>query len=113
MISVVFLSLPGKSSNYNPEYQKLSLFNNEKLLEEFKEYSLQDSICFYDCIYKLQEIYLNDYNVYITSFFSTSTVSMQIFRRKFLKVNIPILKRIDDAFIREGVFRGVQQIFIK
>jgi len=74
------------------------------MLEEFKEYSLQDSKCLYECINKLQEIYLKEYNVDITSILSTSTLSMQIFRSKFLKVNIPILKRIDDAFIREGVF---------
>lgn len=48
------LSLQGKTSIYNPEYHKLSLFNkeNEKLLEEFKQYSLQDSNCLYECISK-------------------------------------------------------------
>lgn len=31
------LSVTGKTSKYNPEYHNLSLFNNEKLLEEFKK----------------------------------------------------------------------------
>ena len=37
--------------------------------------------------------------------------SMKIFRSKFLKVNIPILKRIDDAFIREAYFGGATDYY--
>jgi DNA polymerase type B, organellar and viral len=107
------LSLQGKASLYNPEYHKISLFNkeNENLLEEFVEYSLQDSNCLYDCISRLQEIYLLEYNVDITTILSTSTLSMKIFRSKFLKVNIPILKRIDDSLIREGYFAGATDYY--
>ena len=107
------LSLRGKTSTYNPEYHKLSLFNqgNEKLLEEFKQYSLQDSNCLYECISKLQEIYINDYSVDITTILSTSTLSMQIFRKNFLKVNIPILKRSHDEDIREGYFGGATDYY--
>jgi hypothetical protein len=59
------LSLQGKTSIYKQEYHNISLFNkeNENLLEEFKEYSLQDSKSLYDCIYKLQEIYLHDFTI--------------------------------------------------
>ena len=49
-------------------------------------------------------LYINDYNVDITTNLSTSTLYMQIFRSKFLKVKIPVLKRIDDSFIRQGYF---------
>jgi len=107
------LSLQGKTSIYKPEYPQMSLFNkeNEEMLEEFKEYSLQDSNCLYDCIYKLQELYLTEYNVDITSILSTSTLSMKIFRHKFLKVNIPILKRIDDSFIRKSYFGGATDYY--
>ena len=40
-------SLRGKTSIYKPEYHNITLFNkgNEKILEEFKEYSLQISKC--------------------------------------------------------------------
>jgi len=102
------LSLQGKTSIH-----KLSLFNkeNEKLLEEFKQYSLQDSNCLYECISKLQEIYINDYSVDITTILSTSTLSMQIFIRKFLKDNIPILKRSIDEAIREGYFGGATDFY--
>ena len=107
------LSVRGKSSTYNSEYHNISLFNkeNDKILEEFKEYSLQDSKCLYECIYKLQEIYLHDYDVDITSILSTSTLSLKIFRSKFLKVNIPILKRVDDGFIRQGYFGGATDYY--
>jgi hypothetical protein len=56
-------------------------------------------------------MYLLDYNVDITTIFSTSTLSMKIFRTKFLKVNIPILKRIDDDFIRQGYFGGATDYY--
>jgi hypothetical protein len=93
---------------YNPEYHNISLFNN---LEEFTEYSLQDSNCLYDCINRLQEIYPLDYNVDITTIVSTSTLSLRIFRSKFLKVNIPILLRIEDVFIREVYLGGATDYY--
>ena len=65
MIYVIFYLYLGKTNSYNPEYHKISLFNNEQLLQEFKEYSIQDSIALFDCLYKLQEMYLIDYNVCI------------------------------------------------
>ena len=105
------LSLPGKTNTYNPEYHKISLFNNEQLLEEFKYYSIQDSCALFDCLYKLQDIYLKNYNVDITTILSTSTLSMKIFRSKFLKVNIPILKRLDDTFIRKSYFGGATDFY--
>lgn len=107
------LSLQGKSSVYKEEFHNISLFKkgNEKLLEEFKEYSLQDSYCLYECIQKLQEMYLLDYNVDITTILSTSTLSMKIFRKKLLKVNIPILKRIDNDFIRQGYLGGATDYY--
>ena len=105
------LYLPGKSFSYKPEFHKRSLFEKSVLLEEFKDYSLQDSKCLYDCIYKLQEMYLIDYNVVITSILSTSTLSLKIFRTKFLKVNITILKRIDDSFVRKAYFGGATDYY--
>jgi DNA polymerase type B, organellar and viral len=105
------LGLPGKSSSYNPKFHKITLFNNKQLLHNFKEYSLQDSISLFDCIYKLQEMYLTNYNVDITTILSTSTLSMKIFRSKFLNVDIPILKRLDDTFIRKSYFGGATDYY--
>jgi hypothetical protein len=43
----IIWNIRGKTSIYKPEYHNITLFNKEieKLLEEFKEYSLQDSKC--------------------------------------------------------------------
>jgi hypothetical protein len=51
-------------------------------------------------------MYLIDYRVDITTILSTSTLSMKIFRSKFLNVDIPIFKRLDDTFIRKSYFGG-------
>ena len=56
-------------------------------------------------------MYLIDYNVDITSILSTSTLSLKIFRTKFLKVNITILKRIDDSFVRKAYFGGATDYY--
>jgi len=36
---------------------------------------------------------------------------MKIFRKNLLKVNIPILKRIDDSFIRKSDFGGATDYY--
>jgi hypothetical protein len=105
------LNLPGKTSKYKSEFHELTLFDNVDLLEEFKSYSKQDSIALFDCIHKLQEMYLLDYNVDICSILSTSTLSLKIFRSKYLKVNIPILKRRDDSFLRNSYFGGATDYY--
>jgi hypothetical protein len=52
-----------------------------------------------------------DYNVDITTILSTSTLSLKIFRSKFLNVDIPILKRLDDIFIRQAYFGGATDYY--
>ena len=102
----IILSLPGKTSAYNPDFHKISLFSNKSLLTDFIAYSLQDSDSLFNCIYKLQEKYILDYGVDITTILSTSTLSLKIFRANFLDVDIPVLKRVDDTFLRESYFGG-------
>jgi hypothetical protein len=64
----------GKISNYIPEFNNLSLFNNSELLSKFIDYSIQDSISLYSALKKAQEIYLLEHNVDITTIYSTSTL---------------------------------------
>jgi hypothetical protein len=64
----------GKISNYIPEFNNLSLFNNSELLSKFIDYSIQDSISLYNALKKAQEIYLLEHNVDITTIYSTSTL---------------------------------------
>lgn len=105
------LNIKGKTSKYKPEFHELTLFDNPSLLEEIKSYSMQDSNALFNSIFKLQEIYLLDYNVDICSILSTSTLSLKIFRSKYLKVNIPILKRREDTFIRQSYFGGATDYY--
>ena len=42
----------GKTNAYKDEYNKITLFNNELLLQEFISYGLQDSISLYNALTK-------------------------------------------------------------
>lgn len=99
-------NVEGKLSKYDNRFINLDLFNNLELLEQFKDYSLQDSVCLLKTLLNAQDLYLRDHNVDPVSILSTSTLSLKIFRSKYLKVNIPILKGWTDSFIRKGYFGG-------
>ena len=99
-------NVEGKTSKYNQEFNKITLFDNLDLLETFKEYSIQDSISLYKALNKAQSIYYQIYSVDITSIHSTASLSMKIFRTNFLDVDIPTLKNNVDNFVRHGYFGG-------
>jgi hypothetical protein len=96
----------GKISKYNSEYNSIKTLSDKVLLEEFKTYSIQDSICLLQALLSAQQIYVRDFNIDITSILSTSTLSLKIFRSKFLNVDIPILKGSIDNFIRRSYYGG-------
>ena len=98
-------SVDGKLDKYKLEYNNLDNLKGN-LFNEFKNYALQDSKALYDCLTIAQQIYINEYNVDITSIVSTPSLSMRIFMLKFLKFDIPILKRVQDKFIRKGYYGG-------
>lgn len=99
-------NVEGKYNKYNVKFNTLDLFSNENLFNEFKKYAIQDSEALLKALLKAQEIYLRDFNIDITSIVSTSTLSLKIFRQKFLDVDIPILKSSEDNFIRKSYFGG-------
>jgi hypothetical protein len=78
----------GKLSKYNPNFNHLDLFNNSSLLKEFIDYSIQDSLSLFEALTIAQKIYLEKYNVDITTIYSTSTLSLKIYRSNFQDVNI-------------------------
>jgi hypothetical protein len=49
-----------------------------------------------NALIKAQDKYIEEYNIDITSCVSTSSLSLLIFRQKFLKQDLPILKGRDD-----------------
>lgn len=58
-----------------------NILYNETLLQEFIEYSVQDSVALLKALLKAQEIYIDKYNIDISSELSTSTLSLKIFRK--------------------------------
>ena len=98
--------MEGKISKYNPEFNNLQLFNKSELLKEFINYLIQDSVSLYKALEIAQQIYIYDYNVDITTIYSTSTLSLKIYRANYQKLYIPTLKNSVDNFIRKGYFGG-------
>ena len=102
----------GKFSDYNIEFNNITLLDKPKFLEQFKEYSLQDSLSLYKALFKAQEIYHSKYNIDITTAYSTSNLSLKIFRTHFLKdKEILILKHSEDEFVRESYFGGATDYY--
>jgi hypothetical protein len=99
-------NVEGKFNKYNVKFNTLDLFKDAKLLNEFEKYAIQDSVALLNALLKAQEIYLRDFNIDITSIVSTSSLSLKIFKTKFLDVDIPILKGSTDKFIRKSYFGG-------
>jgi hypothetical protein len=103
----------GKLYPYNPKFNKISLFENQELLNQFVEYSRQDSICLLKALNKAQNIYINEHQVDLASIWSTSTLSFKIFRQNFLDINIPTLTKKLDGIIRLAYLGGSTDYFFK
>src|ERR1700759_3408980 len=73
----------GKTSPYNPKYNNIEFFNIPKLVNSFKKYSLQDAIALYKALFIAQLTYFKSFGVDIESIYSTSTLSLKIYRTKF------------------------------
>jgi hypothetical protein len=109
----VFNLTEGKLHPYNPEFNKITLFDNTILLQQFLDYSLRDSIALLNCLTRAQDHYIDKFQVDIGSIWSTATLSMKIFRTHFLENNIQCLTKKIDAFIRTGYFGGATDYYMK
>ena len=101
----------GKSSPYNQLFNKIELFNNPQLLQEFINYSLQDSKSLFQALYNAQLLYFDKFKVDIESVYSTATLSLKIYRSKFQEDPIFILPSKLDMFIRKGYFGGGTDVY--
>jgi hypothetical protein len=101
----------GKIEAYNAVYNEIAFFKDVALIESFISYARQDSKALYDALIKLQDIYLKKYKVNLTTIFSTSTLSLKIFRINFQKEIIPILSKKEDAYIRPSYFGGATDYY--
>ena len=89
-------SRKGKFREYKKEWNNLEfLFNNDNLTSKnnWLLYNLQDSLSLLKALLKAQKIYWNEYQVDLASIWSTSTLSLKIFRLKFLDKTIPSLTK--------------------
>ena len=89
-------SRKGKFGEYKKELNDLEfLFNNDNLTSKnnWLLYNLQDSLSLLKALLKAQKIYWNEYQVDLASIWSTSTLSLKIFRLKFLDKTIPSLTK--------------------
>lgn len=108
-------AIEGKLHPYNPQFNKQSLFDpeNKNLLNQFIEYAKQDSISLLKALIKAQNIYIDEHEVDIATIWSTSTLSLKIFRQKFLDIDIPILTNKLDDIIRLSYLGGSTDYFLK
>jgi hypothetical protein len=103
----------GKLFSYNPKFNKFTLFEDIELLENFIEYSKQDSICLLKALTKAQDIYIKEHKVDMATVWSTSTLAFKIFRRNFLDINIPTLTNKLDNLIRLAYLGGSTDYYFK
>jgi hypothetical protein len=109
-LSKIF-NVQGKINPYKQEYNNISIFNNSELLNNFINYGMQDSITLLQAMNNAQNTYLNKYNIDIANKWSTSSISMEIFRTLYLNENIPILNKSTDSFIRNSYFGGATDYY--
>jgi hypothetical protein len=112
-LAKTFKSEYNKLHDYNPNYNTINLFNDENKndFNQFLEYSLFDSLALLDSMLNAQSIYIEKYNVDIGTVFSTSTLSLKIFRSNFLHCDIPALNKKEDSFIRRGYYGGATDYY--
>ena len=98
-------------SKYNPAFNTIDLFEDKNFWLEFKKYARQDAIALYKSMLYAKHIYLMKYYIDLSDVVSTSSLSLKIFRSKFLDTNIPILNSVDDFFIRKSYIGGATDYY--
>nr|YP_010991019.1 DNA-directed DNA polymerase [Pappia fissilis]WOX61292.1 DNA-directed DNA polymerase [Pappia fissilis] len=109
----VFNQGQGKTNAYNPEYNSIFILNNPLQLTEFKNYADNDSIILYKCMLNASLLYKENYDVDLSDCLSMTSLSMLIFRKKFLKVKIPVLDHKLDEFVRDSYYGGSTDYYKK
>ena len=104
-------NVPGKLHEYKDEYNHFSVYDNPELLNELIQYALQDSKSLFLALLSAQHLYLQNYNVDITTVVSIPSLAFKIFRLKYLSQNIPVLSSFNDSYIRNSYFGGSTDIY--
>jgi len=101
----------GKVMPYNPKFNDRALFKNHNLLEDFINYSLQDSKALYEALFIAQLTYFDKFKVDIESVYSTATLSLKFYRSQFQEEPIFILPSKIDSFIRNSYYGGGTDVY--
>jgi len=104
-------SVDGKLTKYDSRFNDISLFDSPRTWGLFKKYALQDAVALYGALFIAQNLYFTKFGVDIESVYSTATLSLNLFRTKFLKDDIFILPQHIDLFIRQGYFGGGTDVY--
>ena len=104
-------NVEGKLSENKKDFNNKNIFKNDVLLNEFINYSKQDSIALYYALIEGHKYFLRLHNVDITSIVSISSLALKIFISNYLKKDIPILKNNEDLFIRNYYFGEVTDYY--
>ncbi|MEI9913975.1 MAG: DNA polymerase [Candidatus Saccharibacteria bacterium] len=107
--------LPGKTNSYNPAYSDLDMFKgNPDILNQFKDYSLADSVALYRILTHAQKLYISKYTIDIATCYSTASLALKIYRKNFMLVDsIPTLGPSVDAFVRHAYIGGATDYYYK
>lgn len=112
IMNIKFLVVEGKKGKYNLDWNNIKVFENPIELNNFIQYSIQDSVSLLKAINKARNYYFDEYRVDLIKAVSTSSLSLLIYRTKFQKIEIPILKRNLDTKIRSSYFGGSSDYYI-
>ena len=105
-------NVKGKIHSYKKSYNDLKILSNEVELKNLLDYNIQDCKALFQALESAQHTYLRLYKTDIASVLSTSSLALKIFRTVFQKINIPILNKSVDSFIRKSYFGGATDIYL-
>ena len=111
-------SVKGKlEGGYNEAWNDYNILfdpKNVEMLEMFKQYALQDTSCLRSALIKARSQYGLDWDVDIIKNYSSSSLSLKIFRHNFMKRFkdfIVVLTQYQDSIIRPSYFGGATDYY--
>lgn len=99
----------GKFMKYDKSFNKIGSEYSDNLRKD----SVQDRKCVYNVLIKAQKRYHDKYTVDIANEYSTSSLSLKIFKTHFMKENdfINTLTSKQDDFIRKSYLGGATDYY--
>ena len=106
-------NVKGKTSEYNPKWNDITFMKDCEALNELFAYSKQDSISLLEAVLNARSLYNEKYGVDNSKVVSLPSLSLLIFRTKFLEKPIQILNKSIDNIVRPTYYGGSTDVYIK